>query len=175
MKNKYAKQKGFTLVELLIVIVILGLLSTIGIGSFISSQKKGRDARRKADLESITRALELYYNDNDQYPESSGGLILGCDGAACGWNQSWDDQSGGVTYMVQLPSDPGRYAYSYSAPLDGSYYILFARLENLQDSDVPPGPSGPGVYSGTSCGTDGCNYMITSSNGATFMPSVIDD
>lgn len=169
------KNKGFTLVELLIVIVILGLLSTIGIGSFISSQKKGRDARRKADLESITRAMELYYNDNDQYPGSSGGLIQGCDGSACSWNQIWDDQSGGVTYMVQLPTDPGGSTYSYSAPADGSYYILYARLENTQDADIPAGPTGPGVYSGTNCGSDACNYAITSSNGATFMPAVVDD
>ena len=51
-------QKGFTLLELLVVMVILGLLAAIGLSSFISSQKKGRDARRKADLSSIQSALE---------------------------------------------------------------------------------------------------------------------
>jgi general secretion pathway protein G len=176
MKRKQKRILGFTLVELLVVMVILGLLSTLGIRSFISSQKKGRDARRKADLEHITSALELYYNDNDQYPPSNAaGQIVGCDGAACSWNGPWTDQGGGVTYMVQLPADPGGNIYQYSTDLAGTYYLLYARLENTQDRDVPIGPNtGPGVYQGTSCGSDSCNYVVESPNGGP-QPTVVND
>jgi len=73
------KQKnfGFTLMELLIVIAILGLLATIGLGSFRTSQMKGRDAQRKSDLSQIQKALEMYYNDYSGYPAAiTGGSPL---------------------------------------------------------------------------------------------------
>ncbi|PIP15252.1 hypothetical protein COX47_00635, partial [Candidatus Roizmanbacteria bacterium CG23_combo_of_CG06-09_8_20_14_all_35_49] len=56
-------RKAFTLIELLLVIIILGVLATLIIGNFFTSLKKGRDARRKGDLEQIQRALEMYYED----------------------------------------------------------------------------------------------------------------
>ena len=56
MMNK----KGFTLIELLLVIIILGVLSALITGNFFTSLKKGRDAKRKADLEQTQRALEMY-------------------------------------------------------------------------------------------------------------------
>ena len=167
------RQKGFTLIELLIVIVILGLLTTIGLGSFLSSQRKGRDARRKADLDGITTALELYYNDYDQYPLSDGaGNIVGCDGSACSWNQIWE--SAGTIYMVQIPDDPRGASYRYSS--NGTGYVLYARLENDQDQDIPAGPSGAGIYTGESCLSGGCNYATFSSNtNPSSLPAVVDD
>ncbi|MGB9706948.1 MAG: type IV pilin protein, partial [Microgenomates group bacterium] len=59
---------GFTLIELLVAVAILGILATVGLGSFQSSQMKGRDARRKSDLSQIQKALEMYYNDKGAYP-----------------------------------------------------------------------------------------------------------
>ena len=169
------KQKGFTLVELLIVIVILGLLTTIGLGSFMSSQRKGRDARRKADLDSITSALEMYYNDYNQYPvNDSSAEIDGCDSGGCGWNQVWEKN--GAIYMVQIPEDPAGGSYAYQS--DGSSYVLYARFENTQDSDIPAGPSGPGIYNtlGFDCLSGGCNYEVHSSNmSSSSLPTVLDD
>ena len=67
-------KKGFTLIELLIVIVILGILAAFISGNFFSSLKKGRDVRRKADLSSVKKALEMYYEDHLVYPD---GLVWG--------------------------------------------------------------------------------------------------
>ena len=53
---------GFTLMELLVVISIIAILVTIGLSSFATAQKKGRDARRKGDLTSLSNALEQYYS-----------------------------------------------------------------------------------------------------------------
>lgn len=176
---------GFTLIEILVAITIIGILATIGLRSFTGAQTKSRDARRKSDLAAIQKALEVYYNDFGQYPLGQGGNIVGCADEdtdpvsahfACTWGSSFD--VGDTNYMLVLPADPsGQYYYMSN----GLAYILFARLENLQDSAVPvfnnagtlvPGRySSIGGYSATpqtpACRTSGktyCNYVVTSSN-----------
>ena len=66
MKN--LTKKGFTLVELLVVISIIGLLSTIAIVSLGSARAKSRDTKRIADMKQISTALEQYYSDLGGYP-----------------------------------------------------------------------------------------------------------
>ena len=64
---KNAKIKGFTLLELLVVISIIGILIAIGSAAFITAQKKGRDAKRRADMKAYQTVLEQYYAENDKY------------------------------------------------------------------------------------------------------------
>ncbi len=59
------KEKGFTLVELLIVVVIIAVLSAVGMAVFGSQQPKSRDARRKADINAIADAMEANYDKED--------------------------------------------------------------------------------------------------------------
>ncbi len=61
------KTAGFTLVELLVVVAIIGLLSAIGMVVFADAQAKGRDAKRRADIDSIAKALEIHKTDNGGY------------------------------------------------------------------------------------------------------------
>lgn len=61
------REKGFTLVELLIVVVIISVLSAVGMAVFGSQQPKSRDARRKADINAIADAMEANY-DKDASP-----------------------------------------------------------------------------------------------------------
>ena len=58
------KRFGFTLIELLVTISIISVLTAIGLANFAVSQKRARDARRQADLESVRSALEIYRADN---------------------------------------------------------------------------------------------------------------
>jgi len=142
-------KKAFTLLELLIAIVILGVLAALISGNFITSLKKGRDAKRKADLSNIQKALEMYYEDKKSYPDS---IIFG---------SSLSDPDSGKIYIQIIPKDPiSTNTYVYQS--NNTSYQLYSCIENNLDQ-------GPGVkqdgYTGTNCGGCGlCKYGVSSSN-----------
>lgn len=91
-------KSGFTLLELLIVIAIIGILVSIGVASYSLAQKQSRDQRRKSDVKAIQEAWEQYYADNDgRYPSS------------CSVSTAYlpaglpTDPKSGVTYAVSCP------------------------------------------------------------------------
>lgn len=152
------KRAGFTLIELLVAIAIIGILASVGFVSFTASLQKSRDARRKADLDQVAKALESYNLDNGVYPGSCGGQIVGCSGGACSFGQAFTNE--GKTYMGTLPSDPiagQRYVYTTSA--NGRSFQLYAHLESEADSEVVIGV-------GLSCSGDEreCNYGVSSAD-----------
>jgi len=142
---------GFTLIELLVVMAILAILSTLGINSFMSSQMKARDAQRKSDLTQISKALELYYNDNEQYPATlPNGAV-------------W--QNGATMYIKQVPVDPRFDNYFYEPLVTNGVrngYYLFARLENINDPSYIA--AGFGGRHCPSTSTVLCNYYVSSTN-----------
>ena len=143
--------EGFTFIELMLVIVILGILAALISGNFITSLKKGRDARRKGDLEQTQRALELYYEDNRAYPSTITFDDSLCQSSPCGSSK---------IYMQKLPVDPSGYDYEYES--DGTYYRMYSCLENNLDQGSGVDQNG---YGGTTCGAcSGCKYKVTSSN-----------
>lgn len=71
MMNKQCKvawQRGYTLIELLLVLAIIGILVTIGLISLQGIREKARDAARAADLSQMRLGLALYFLDHEQYP-----------------------------------------------------------------------------------------------------------
>lgn len=155
-------KKGFTLIELLVVIIILGFLSALITGNFFTSLKKGRDAKRKADLEQTQRALEMYYEDKKTYPLTAA-LVFGT---------PLSDPVSGKVYMQKVPDDPisGK-KYEYLSA-DGTNYKLFACLENNLQM-LPYISSGYTISTMTSCGpcqdstgapVTNCVWGVSSSN-----------
>ncbi len=74
MKNNVFK-KGFTLIELMIVIVILGVLMGTILPRIAGVQSRSRDTGRMADLTSMSQALELYFDDFGEYPGTMGTVV----------------------------------------------------------------------------------------------------
>lgn len=65
---KKTSQKGFTIVELLIVIVVIGILAALVLNTFSGVQRRARDSQRQTDVNSVATQLEVFYNDNGGYP-----------------------------------------------------------------------------------------------------------
>lgn len=136
------KQKGFTLIELLIVVAIIGLLATLAIVSLTSAQQRARDTKRVADVKAIQVALELYWNENAQYPT----LV------STGTN-TWAEFSTDLSaFMSALPVDPKfqdgtDYVYIMDPATNNKYYVQ-ATLEDPNhigfDQDVD-GAAGVGA------------------------------
>ena len=139
--NKMNK-KGFTLVELLVVIVIIGLLSTLAIVALNSARAKARDAKRVSDIKQLQTAYELYFNDQNKYPPAATAIVLG-EGTDCGTSQACDNLcnnatgfeyntcSSGEVLMALVPKDPdpaasgGSGTYVHTSATDAAYSIVF--------------------------------------------------
>ena len=65
------KSRGFSIVELVIVITIMGILMSLATVTFIGTKANARDSERKADLQAIALHLETYYRDNGSYPSTA--------------------------------------------------------------------------------------------------------
>jgi general secretion pathway protein G len=74
IKSTSGMQRGFTIVELLIVIVVIAILAAISLVTYNGVQQRARDSQRKSDISYVQKALSLYYIDNNGYPACTGGV-----------------------------------------------------------------------------------------------------
>lgn len=120
------KLAGFTLIEILVAITIMGVIFGVIITSSTAVQRFARDTQRQSDLKAIQSALQHYYADNNSYPDSLTKLT-----------------SGAKVYLQKIPVDPvAATNYSYQAkgnecgldPPICHQYCLFTKLES------PPNP-----------------------------------
>jgi len=137
MKNK----KGFTLVELIVVISILAILGTVWFIMLWSYNKDARDAKRLADLNNLEKAMDLYFINNWNYPDPSWYSLVTYSWAEV-WKQwtIWDDTISSLWNINAKPVDPlTQTEYSYSLLNTWDKYELWALLEwNLVYSSILP-------------------------------------
>lgn len=134
MKKSTIDRKGFTLIELMVVIAIIAILAAVGIAVFTSQQKTARDGRRKADIDSIAAAFEGKFSKTTTGKYD---VIVATDFA------------GGA-----IPTDPnGGGTYTYTPLLAGAWpsttFVACATLENatggnssVNDGTAPNGTAG---------------------------------
>ncbi len=104
---------GFTLVELMVVIFILGLLTTVVVINVLPSQDRAMVEKARADIATLGQALEMYRLDNLSYPASSDGLAA-LTSAPASLPPSARYRQGG--YIKKLPDDPWGRPYQYDNP-----------------------------------------------------------
>lgn len=155
--KKPTARSGFTFLELLVVVVLMGVMASIVVVAYTSTSQRTRDARRKRDAAALQAALEIYKQRNGQYP-----LHTGCSAQAT-WPGCANPWIPGMTidYISRLPQDPkenyygfvanqvsGNYTYNYIRTSASSYQII-VKLEKTDDSAVNGssyGYSGTGIY-----------------------------
>ncbi len=108
-KNTFKKnQAGYTLTELLVVIVVFGIMSAFAVVVLNTARKDTRDMKRVADITTIRMALELYFHNCNEYPTV---LVPGAPLNAVSCN--------GSVFLKKIPYDPRGSAYKYT-PCVGS-------------------------------------------------------
>ncbi|NWL19563.1 type II secretion system major pseudopilin GspG [Pseudomonas umsongensis] len=117
-----ASQHGFTLIEIMVVVVIIGILGAIVVPQFMSRPDQAKVTAAKVDLQAIGTALEMYRLDNFHYPSTQQGLeALSKRPSGMPAARNWNPQG----YLKSLPVDPWGTPYQYLNPgvksADGGY------------------------------------------------------
>jgi general secretion pathway protein G len=106
-------QCGFTLLEVMVVVVILGILAALVVPKIISRPDEARVIAAKQDIASLMQALKLYRLDNQRYPTTEQGLqALVARPTTAPIPPNWKPEG----YLERLPTDPWRNPYQYLAP-----------------------------------------------------------
>jgi general secretion pathway protein G len=107
------RSRGFTLIEIMVVVVIMGVLAALVVPKLLSRTGESKVAAAKVDIATVMQALKLYKLDNQRYPTTEQGLqalltkpTVGP--AANGW------KSGG--YLEKMPKDPWGNPYQFLSP-----------------------------------------------------------
>jgi len=170
-------KKSFTIIELLLVIAIIGLIASIIVIATAGARAQTRDTKRKAETDSIRKAIEMYYADYDQYPIETE------------WTKLEEDtelQNALSKYLPTIPKDPlyGKtkdtgepFSYQYKSNPEGTEYKIHVEVETGTYASYEQASSGGwteivygggGTFSGqVSTGLDdayddGTNFYTTS-------------
>ena len=124
MRNRTGSERGFTLIELMVVIVILGILAGLIIPRIMGRPEEARRMKARIQMESIETALKLYKLDSGSYPTTEQGLQALVEAPAVGeLAKNW--RKGGYLEKGKVPNDPWDNEYVYLSPgLYGDFDLI---------------------------------------------------
>ncbi|MCL5407168.1 MAG: type II secretion system GspH family protein [Patescibacteria group bacterium] len=134
-------KKGFTLIELMLVVGIIMVLASLVMVSVSKSRARGRDGKRIADLSTIQLAMEMYKDSNGVYPSSYGPWANSMQSGA---GTYWANLQGTLTnYLYPIPKDPinkNNYRYEIYSGMDytmtpNTYYGRYYIRTRVEDKD----------------------------------------
>lgn len=196
LKFKHSK-KGFTLIELLVVISIIGFLSTMALVNLKNVRLKARDTVRLANIDSLTKALEFYYDDHGEYPNilsnpsfnwedyyeemyimlHNGGYI-GFNGNSSKFANFFVKSALAMVAVSPKIQDPlakslgSDWSYGYYNSVNKQSYVLRVRFEKSYSGISKKRYSGNLINNGFTGGCDNPLYFCVSSN-KSFTPNPI--
>ncbi len=120
-KDGFGHSRGFTFIELMVVMVILGILATLVVPRIMGRPEEARRLKAKVQIGSIETALQLYKLDNGYYPTTEQGLEALVEAPMVGrLPMSW--REGGYLEKGKVPKDPWKNEYIYLSPgVQGDY------------------------------------------------------
>ncbi|HBF42132.1 MAG TPA: type II secretion system protein GspG [Desulfobacteraceae bacterium] len=124
MLTRKIDDQGFTLIELMVVIVILGILAGLIVPRIMGSPEKARIMKARVQIESLETALKMYKLDNGDYPSTEQGLEALVQAPAVGkLAKKW--REGGYLEKGKVPKDPWENDYIYLSPgIHGDFDIV---------------------------------------------------
>lgn len=124
MKQSFSRvrQSGFSLIEIMVVVIIIGLLASIVAPQVLNRADEARVQKVKSDFKSIQTALKMYRIDNYAYPTSEQGLQALVERPTMAPQpRNWDESG----YLEQLPRDPWGNPYLYLSPGESHDYNIY--------------------------------------------------
>ena len=131
MKTTVSKQAGFTLIEVMVVVVILGILAAILVPKVMDRPDQARKIKAKQDIRALEAALNLYKLDNFVYPTTDQGLEALVEKPSSPEPPNWKE--GG--YVDRLPKDPWNQDYLYLSPGENGSIDIFSMGVDQQPSE----------------------------------------
>ncbi len=139
MRTLNRLKHGFTLIEILVVIVIIGILSAIVTTNFVGARERAQDSQKKSNLRELKTALRLYYVDYHKYPEYDMGIYFkGCGingNTRCPTSGTTSFSAGTKTYLEKIPSS-SNFSFNYYTCSGGDDFRLKITLSNASDPDI---------------------------------------
>ena len=121
MKNRMKKQAGFTLLEVMVVVVILGVLASFVVPNLLGNKEKADQQKAVTDIIALENALDMYKLDNSVYPTTDQGLEALVTKPSSPEPRNYRDNG----YIKRLPNDPWGNEYQYLSPGDNGNIDIF--------------------------------------------------
>lgn len=134
MSNKMKKQAGFTLLEVMVVVVILGILASFVVPNLLGNKEKADQQKAITDIVALENALDMYKLDNSVYPTTDQGIEALVSKPSSPEPRNYRD--GG--YIKRMPNDPWGYEYQYLSPGDNGTIDIFTLGADGQEGGEGP-------------------------------------